>query len=137
MNLNNKLFSIHENFYEHRYCNQDGFSILVCGGKDRNERCLNQVSEIKLPNFKVSKFPLMEKPHDMLQITSVNCDIFAIVDKSFEKSTTSVEIYSGKNKSWKHQYVQIEERCYFFLCSFMKKLCVIGGWVKSDDKGLS
>ena len=27
--------------YENRYCNQEGFSILACGGIDKNKKRLN------------------------------------------------------------------------------------------------
>ena len=47
--------------YENRYCNQDGFSILACGGIDKNKKRLNQVLEVKIPSFEVTEFPFMEK----------------------------------------------------------------------------
>ena len=40
--------------YENRYCNQEGFSVLVCGGKDKNKKHLNQDLEVKIPSFEVT-----------------------------------------------------------------------------------
>ena len=47
--------------YENRYCNQEGFSILACGGLDKNKKCLNQVSEVKFPSFEFTEFYFMGK----------------------------------------------------------------------------
>ena len=41
--------------YENRYCNQKEFSILVCGGKDKNGKITNEVLELEVPSFKVKK----------------------------------------------------------------------------------
>ena len=124
-------FNVPKVLYQNRYCDQDDFSVLVCGGRDKNKRLLNQVFKVKFPSFEVTAFPFMEKPHNMLKITTINSDIIAIIDcvelyESFEKSITSIEIYSDKKKTWRHQYVQIEERYEYCLCSFMRQLFIIG-----------
>ena len=57
-----KLFHVPNVLYENRYCNQDDFSILVCGGNTSNsgiKTFLNDVYELKGPNFECSKFPSM------------------------------------------------------------------------------
>ena len=91
--------------YENRYCNQEGFSVLVCGGKDRNNEDSNKVLEIKIPSFEVTEFPPMMKPHIRLKLATINSEIFAIVDSTsvYEELvylSTSVEIYSEEAKSW-------------------------------------
>ena len=57
MNSKNKISSIDvpKVLYENRYCNQEGFSILVCGGKDRNYKDSNKVLEVKFPSFEVTE----------------------------------------------------------------------------------
>ena len=87
--------------YENRYCNQKGFSILVCGGKDKNGKTTNEVLEFEVPNFKVKKFPSMVEPHHHFHLATIKSDILAIGDrvelnKSLE-SAVSTEIYSEKN----------------------------------------
>ena len=70
----NKLFSVKnipKVLYKNRYCNQEGFRILVCGGRNRNGKLTNQVSQIKVPGFEVAEFPSMVKPHYRLQLTCV------------------------------------------------------------------
>ena len=64
--------------YENRYCNQEGFSILACGGIDKNEKYSNQVLEVKIPSFEATEFPSMEKRHFRIKITSFKFKIFGI-----------------------------------------------------------
>ena len=124
--------------YENRYCNQEGFSILACGGIDRNKKCLNQVLKVKVPSFEVIDFISMKKPHCRLKLTSIDSDIFIadyyIRDVNLGNSCTSVEIYSEETKTWKHQYANFKERYGFCLCSFMGKLYIFGGYHKKEKE---
>ena len=100
--------------YENRYCNQEGFSILACGGGDEDKKLVNRVLEVKVPSFEVTEFPFMEKRHALLHFTTINSKIFGFVDNvsKYEKlgnCCTSVEVYSEKTKTWKHQYINFEE----------------------------
>ena len=91
--------------YENRYCNQEGFSILACGGMDKNKNYSNQVLEVKVPSFEVTEFPSMEKRHFFLHLTSIKSDFFGIVDNPIEyckklvSSCTSTEVYSEETKT--------------------------------------
>ena len=128
--------------YENRYCNQEVFSILACGGLDKNKKPLNQVLEVKIPSFEVIEFPSMEKCHHVLRLATINFEILGIVDnyteyEKLDSSYTSVEVYSEKTKTWKHKYINFGNRCFYCLCSFMNKLYIIGGFVKSEKQGLS
>ena len=140
------LTNVPKVLYENRYCNQEGFSILACGGLDKNKKRVNQVLEVKIPSFEVIEFPSMEKCHHVLRLATINFEIFGIVDNYIEyeklgSSCTSVEIYSEINKTWKHHYLKFEERIFYCFCSFMRKLYLIGGYVggyaKSKKKSLS
>ena len=89
--------------YQNRQCNQEGFSVLVCGGKDKNRKYSNQVFEVEVPIFKVSKFASMVKPRFRPKLVAVNSDVMVIgsdinMSKDLSKSTKSVEIYSNKTK---------------------------------------
>ena len=129
--------------YENRYCNQEGFSILACGGCSyKNKKDLNQVLDVKIPSFEVTEFPFMEKRHYLLKLTTIKSEIFGIADsyvqyKKLGSSRKSVEIFSEKTKTWKHQYIKFEERFYFCLCSFMSKVYIIGGYIKSKKTSIS
>ena len=37
--------------YENRYCNQDDFNVLVCGGRDKNNKTVKSVFKLQGPNF--------------------------------------------------------------------------------------
>ena len=132
-------FHVPKVLYENRYCNQAGFSILICGGQDRNGKSKKQVLEVKFPGFEAAEFPSMVKRHSLLRATTINSGIFAIVedDTAYREVggfRTSIEIYSEKTKTWKHQYVNSEERFSYSICSFMRKLCIVGGRIKSSNK---
>ena len=104
--------------YENRYCTQEGFSILACGGTDKNKKHVNQVLEVKIPSFEVTEFPFMEKPHNFLRLATINSEIFGIVKCINQQQKPgslllSVEVYSEETKTWKHQYIDFEERLFF------------------------
>ena len=99
--------------YENRYCNQEGFSVLVYRGQDKSYEVTNQVLEIKIPSFQVTEFPPMVKPHNRLRATTTY-ETFTIVKgknvyEQLSNFRTSVEIYSGETKTWKDQYINFEE----------------------------
>ena len=47
-------FHVPKVLYENRYCNQEGFSILVCGGEDRKYNLKKRVFGFKLPNVELN-----------------------------------------------------------------------------------
>ena len=125
MNSSNQSFST-QVLYENRYCKQDGFSILICGGKDNNKKYLNIVFEMKVPSFEVCDFPSMINQKAGVRLVVVNSDIMAIgggvnMSRDLRKVVKPVEIYSNKMKSWQLQYIQIEEKSCFCPCFFLKK----------------
>ena len=87
--------------YENRHCNQEGFSILICGGQDKNKMILNRVFEMKVPRFEVTEFPSIVRSCYLFDSITIGSDILAIgantyLDESLDKFTISVEIYSEK-----------------------------------------
>ena len=69
---------VSEVLYENRYCDQEDFSVLVCGGETKNKKYSNHVFEVKLPTFKVSKCASMVKPRFRPELVVVNSDVMAI-----------------------------------------------------------
>ena len=86
--------SVPKILYENRYCNQEGFSILALGGKDKNNKRLNRVLEIKILSFEITEFQSMELPHDRLKTAVINSDIVAIVDSegTFKKPQKNLHL---------------------------------------------
>ena len=71
-------YYISDVLYQNRYCNQEDFSVLICGGADINKKYSNQVFEVEIPNFKVSKFASMVKPRFRPELVVVNSNVMAI-----------------------------------------------------------
>ena len=110
--------------------------------KRQNEKVTNEVLELEIPSFEVNRFPSMVKPHSNLFAATIKSNIVAFGDnrKTFrflDESFLFIEIYSGKTKTWKHQYVQIDKRICYCVGSFMSKLYLIGGWFIISNKYLS
>ena len=93
------LIQVPKVLYGNRYCNQEGFSILICGGKDKNGKITNEVLELKIPNLKLKQIPSMLKPHCYSDLVVIKYNILAIghrieLDESLDDSVLFVEIYS-------------------------------------------
>ena len=119
INSKNQSFST-KVLYANRYCDEDGYSTLICGGEDENKNYWNQVLEIKVPSFEVCDFPSMVKPRARVYLVVVNSDIIAIGDVNMRqdliKFILPVEIYSNKSNSWQLQCIQIDEKSCFCPC---------------------
>ena len=72
------VFCINDVLYQNRYCNQEDFSILVCGGRDKNNKSYNKVWEFKTSKFEACDFPCMIKPRNRFSLVNLNNDILAI-----------------------------------------------------------
>ena len=109
------LSKIPKVLYENRYCNQEGFSILVCGGKDKNGKVTNEVLELKIPSFKVYKFHSMVGQHFYLDLVNNKSNILAVgnrikLDESLDCSVLFLEICSENTEYWTHRYIETEEK---------------------------
>ena len=104
MSKQNKLipYQVPKVLYENRYCNQEGFSILTCGGYEKNRKITNEVLELEIPSFKEKKFPSMVIPHKSLYLATLKSDVVAVCNRvklfrNLDGPVRSVEIYSKKN----------------------------------------
>ena len=128
------LIQVPKVLYENRYCNQEGFSILICGGKDKKENITNEVLELKTPSFKVNKFLSMVQPHCYSDLVVIKSDVLAVgksteLIESLNKSVVTVEIYSGKTKTWTNHIIDTEEKFCYCIGSFMSNLYLVGGCI--------
>ena len=106
------LFHVITVLYENRYCNQDGFSILVCGGCD--------VYQLKVPTFTRIKFPSMLEPSNKCKTAVIDSDIFVIGgNKKYNWNPVSyIEMFSYETKTWYYKTQLRDERNRFCVCSF-------------------
>ena len=148
MSSNAKLISLNGNqikfhvptvLYENRYCNQDDFSILICGGQNGNREPLNDVYELKWPKLKLIKFPSMLEPRKECKTAVIGSDIFVVggYKTNSYNYLSSVEMYSKENNAWCYKTQLPDKRINFCICSFKQYLYIIGGWGFGCNKILS
>ena len=130
------LFNVPTVLYENRYCDQDGFSILICGGENGNREAVNDVYQLKWPNFESIKFPSMLEPRSNCETAVVNSDIFVVGGHVGSSSTkeykaiSSVEMFSNRNKTWCHKTQLPDNRRQCAISSFKQNIYRI------DDKNM-
>ena len=128
-----KLFHVPNVLYENRYCDQDDFSILICGGENENRETLNDVYELKGPDFVPMKFPTMLEPRMNCETAVINSDIFVVGGYTSELDydynyLISVVRYSKENNDWCYKKQFLDKRSKFCVCSFKQNLYISGGW---------
>ena len=64
--------------YENRYCNQKDFSIIVCGGQNKNSEVVDDVYELRGPNFESFKLPSLLEGRRDCKTAVINSDIFVV-----------------------------------------------------------
>ena len=99
-----KLFHEPNLLYDNRYCNQDVFSILVCGANTVNSRyqkASNDVYKLDGRTFECRKYPSMLQARYNCKTAIINSDIIVVGGNEITNGNTkylySVEIF--KNKS--------------------------------------
>ena len=120
----------------HRYCTQNSFDILVCGGrqkdlyisKNRNKICYREkkdVCSIKASNFtSVNILPSMTEVR-LRSVIACNKDEVYV----FGDDIKSIEKYSLTTKTWQSLASEIDlSYLYFGCCSFMDSIYLIGGY---------
>ena len=107
--------------YENRYCNQDDFSILVCGGDDKEYGKVDNILKLHGPTLECSMFTLMKYAHSDCETAVVNSDLFILggfwhtitYDKTIRK-------FCNKSKTWSHKKQSYQDNNIFCLSSFKK-----------------
>ena len=109
--------------YENRCCNQDDFSILVCGGKDKNKRVVNSVYKLNGPDLKCKTFTSMPNELYGCKTAVIGSDVFVYGGESkIDWTNEEVVHFCNKTKAWSYK-AEIWLGSYdFCFCSFMKNL---------------
>ena len=86
--------------YKNRYCNQESFSVLNCGGEDIKGKITNEVLELGAPSFKVNTFPSTVNLNFYFYLSTVKSDVIAVGDEiklgvNLDKPAVFVEVYFG------------------------------------------
>ena len=96
-------FNVPEVLYNNRYCNQDDFNIIICGGR-MHKKVLRKCIQINPSNFaRTRNLPSMLEKRCSCQSVAINSDIFvAGTYTSKFVPINSAEMFSHKNKMWKN-----------------------------------
>ena len=117
---------------ERRYCSQDDFKVVVCGGYDE---CYvtKEVKQIRSNNLsEASNLPRMKEGRSCFGSVCVEGEVYVFGGTAYEKALTSVEKYSPATNTWEHICDLHDDRTSFSTCSFMNSVYVIGGFIKKS-----
>ena len=129
-----KMINVPNVLYENRYCNQDDFSILVCGGFTKNVPSLNDVYKLKSPNFDCSHFPSMIEARYYCETAVISSDVVVVGGcNNDDRRLYSVEIFDSNKKSWFYKTELSDKRTGFCIYSFKQNLYIIGGANNNDQ----
>ena len=132
--LQNKNFFLEfksKHIYQSRYCNQNNFNIIVCGGRAATTiSTLRDVYSIEANNVgNVNVLPQMKEGRGISGAVSIKDNVYVFGGyNNFYKSVMSVEKYSLKTNTWETITEMCDDRKHFCACSFMDNVYIIGGW---------
>ena len=112
--------------YENRYCNQDDFSVLVCGGMNEKSIDLKSVYKLDGPKFDCEMFTSMPKRLWNCKTAVINSDLF-VFSREFSSNSKVKTVYKfcTKTKTWSTETRLILNDIGFYVCSFKKNLYVV------------
>ena len=97
-----ELLHVPNVLYKNRYCTQDDFNILICGGISYESVDLpvsNDVYQLKGQHFEASKLPNMLEAHYYCKTAVINSDILVVGGYRADTSVYSVEVFKNNRKS--------------------------------------
>ena len=125
-------FSVPEVLYNNRYCNQDDFNILICGGRNHGKPVRNCFLINPFNFSKTKELPSMLEPRYYCQTVAISSDLFVAGGYSSDGKSNSIEMFSYKNKAWKNIDFPLNKLYKFCVCSFNKMLYIIGSGIIED-----
>ena len=127
-------FHSNKNTITSRYCNQNNFNIILCGGDD-GESVVRDVYNVDARcSYNVNKMPQMKEGRHDSQVVCIKNEIYVFggcLGGFGEYPIMSIEKYSSTTKTWdiiSHMY---DDRHWFSACSFMGNVFVVAGII--DD----
>ena len=121
-----------------RYCSQNKYNILVCGGEFTltdpvSRKCIgkvvtSEVNQVDGSNFKRVKVlqPMIENI-EYFQVVCLKGEAYIFSGYNKDVHKTSFDKYSPSTDSWSRVGVMCDNRRVFCVCAFMNKIFVIGG----------
>ena len=117
-------------YQKSRYCNQNSFRILVCGGTYAgSKRSCKSVYCVDVNNLEdVEAYPPMIMKHNFPKVVNVKSDLYVFgCYKADSKWFISAEKYTHASKMWSQVAEMHDNRIAFSVCAFMHKVFIFGG----------
>ena len=111
--------------YENRYCNQEDFSILVCGVRSENNKPVKSIFQLYGSQLKCKNYTDLPEGLYNCKTAVINSDLFVVSGFTQNyKYDNSVRKFCKNTKTWLYE-TQLDvyyKRCC--ICSFKQKLYV-------------
>ena len=116
-----------------RYCNQNNFNILVCGGyNDKLEKHSNGAKLFNANYYsEVINLPNMNEVRSDFKAVCVKGEVYVFGGNDNDRVIRSVEKYSTDSNTWENVTNMIDDRYHFSVCSLIDNVYIIGG--RMDD----
>ena len=112
-----------------RYCNDNNFNILVCGG--HNNKISNGAKLFNTNNFsEVSNLSNMIEARCDFKAVCIKGEVYVFGDNYNHNVIRSIEKYSPDTNTWEYVGDIIDARKYFSTCSLMDNIYIMGGLIK-------
>ena len=125
-----------------RFCNQEKYNIVICGGyeccTENNgftcyRKSVNDVQSINSTNS-VTVLPQMKTAREFCKAICIKNEIYVFGGlDDISKTVMSVEKYSPVSNTWEIIADMHDDRKSFCACSFMNNVYVIGGSIGGSD----
>ena len=122
-----------------RYCNQELFRILICGGYDEKlKTTIKSTKQLDVHNLSsVKECPPMIKERVNPKLVYVKGEVFVfggwvmVGSRVVEEAVRSVEKLMLSSNTWSEVCEMVDSREDFCTCAFMDKVYVFGGDIES------
>ena len=117
-----------------RYCNQDKFSIILCGGINTDKKVVRDVFSFEANNFNnITSLPQLEEGRQWSKAACIKNEIFVLGGvNELIQSITSIVKYSVITNAWETIAHMFDKRIQFSVCSFMENIFVLGGYLNDS-----
>ena len=134
----NRLKNKSSKCYKNRYCGQNMFNFLICGGhnvkSDNVVNTVNQLSGIDLNKTKVLSSIKLERRSFEAVFLKGEVYVFGGYDNDY-MFIKSVAKYSPFTNTWYEVANMFDKRRCFCACAFVDKIFILGGYSYNDDDG--
>ena len=112
--------------YENRYCNQNDFSILVCGEKNKYNERVKSIFQMHGSTLNYKKYTYLPEGYYSCKIVVIDSDLFVVGGFSTNgKYNYSVRKFCKNTKTWLYTTKLDLVKKIYCICSFKQNLCFL------------